>query len=165
MPKDSSSLALKQPDTIQTHLEISGDGHSARTEKQRADVIPEKGILGTQYALIHVLPYFENKICSRFANRNNDAFGPTKFQIWGCCLQGKCLNKGVIIKASYPSDVDKILASFTETIQFYLERVSGVNYLGNFIIRIICTNNKPVLVLIECYIAQRNDIECHIDDP
>ena len=122
-------------------------------------------MLGEEYAIFHVLTNFEKKVYSQSANRNNDAFGPAKFQIWGCCLQGKCLNKGVIIKASYPSDVDKILASFTETIQFYLERVSGVNYLGNFIIRIICTNNKPVLVLIECYIAQRNDIECHIDDP
>ena len=105
------------------------------------------------------------KICSRFANWNNNAFGTTKFRLWEHCLQGKALTKWEIVKANYPTDADKMSACFTEAIQFYLERVAGVKYLGDFIIRILRTNKKPVLVLIKDYIARRNKLDRHLVGP
>ena len=122
-------------------------------------------MLGADYVLVHVLPDFKNKICSRFANRNNDAFGPTKFQLWERCLQSKALTKWGIAKAGYPTNAEKTLADFTEAIQFYLEIVAGVKYLGNFIISILRTKKKPALVLIEDYLAWRNKIKRHIGGP
>ena len=110
-------------------------------------------MLGAEYALVHVQPDSENKICSRFANKNNDVFGTTTFQLWERCLKGKALTKWVIAKASYPTNSDKMLADFTEAIQFHLKRVVEVKYLGNFINRILRTNKKPVLVSIKDYLA------------
>ena len=122
-------------------------------------------MLGAYYVLVHVLPDFKNKICSRFANRNNDAFGPTKFQLWERCLQRKALTKWGIAKAGYPTDAEKTLADFTEAIKFYLERVAGVKYLGNFIIRFPYTSKKITDLSIEDYIARRNKLKRHIDGP
>ena len=37
--------------------------------------------------------------------------------------------------------------------------------MGNFIIRILRTNNKPLLVSIEDYLALQNELEHHLDGP
>ena len=91
-------------------------GCSSRTKERCADFIPNKVVLGAECALFHVLPYFENKICSRFVNQNNDVFGHTKFQLWESCSQGKALIKWGIFKAGYPTDADNMLVAFTEAI-------------------------------------------------
>ena len=57
------------------------------------------------------------------------------------------------------------MASFTEAIQFYLDIVVGVNYFGTFIIHILRTNKKPVLVSIKDYLAWRNELEIYISVP
>ena len=51
-------LALKQPDTVQIFWEILGGGNSEQTKEQRSDVILDKGMLGAEYALVHMMPDF-----------------------------------------------------------------------------------------------------------
>ena len=77
----------------------------------------------------------------------------------------QALTKWSIVKAIYPTNADKTLTTLTEAIQFDLKRVVGVKYLDNFIIRIIRTNNKPVLVLIKDYIARHNNLDLHLNGP
>ena len=62
MSKDSLSSALKQPNTIQIRLKIPGNGRDAQTKERCDDVIPDKVILGAEYALVHVLPDFEKNL-------------------------------------------------------------------------------------------------------
>ena len=126
---------------------------------------PRQGNIGSGVCACPRAAWFWEKICSRFANWNNNAFGTTKFRLWEHCLQGKALTKWEIVKANYPTDADKMSAYFTEAIQFYLERVAGVKYLGNFIIRILSTNKKPALVSIENYHDWRNELKRHLDGP
>ena len=89
------------------------------------------------------------KICSCLVNKKNGTFRPTKFHLWERCLQGKALTKWRIVKADYPTNAEKTLADFTEAIKFYLERVAGVKYLGNFIIRFPYTSKKITDLSIE----------------
>ena len=55
VPKDSLSSALKQPNTIQIRLKIPGNGRDAQTKERCDDVIPDKVMLGAEYAIVHVL--------------------------------------------------------------------------------------------------------------
>ena len=51
-------LAPKQPDAIQICWEILGSGNSEQTKEQRSDVILDKGMLESEYALVHMMPDF-----------------------------------------------------------------------------------------------------------
>ena len=57
--------ALKQPETIRIKWDVPEPGTRGRTREVSADIIPDKAILGAEYALIHTIPDFEGKICPR----------------------------------------------------------------------------------------------------
>ena len=57
--KDDIDTALKQPETIKVKWDrAQSNGRSSRPPEATADIVPDKAMLGPEYALIYTIPDF-----------------------------------------------------------------------------------------------------------
>ena len=99
LPNRTHTSALKQPETIKIRWEetivTSTDDKGAKTTKQcdrQADVIPDKGIFGCEFSLIHTFPSFDSLVKSRL--KSTDAkYVENLYTLMGNCFQGNALMK------------------------------------------------------------------------
>ena len=151
--KKDIELALKQPKTTQIKWDLAelGAGNRGRLHKVSADVVPDKAMLGAEYALIFTIPDFEDKIWKRLSV--NDAKYVTQLHdLFGWCLQGKAAAKWAAVLSKQPAVADRTADTFLDAQKKYLEEVSGIEYLGNVIIRMLPCLNKPAPVIFEEYL-------------
>ena len=153
--------ALKQPETIRIKWDVPEPGTRGRTREVSADIIPDKAILGAEYALIHTIPDFEGKIRPRLDIHDVD-FVAKLHDLFGRCLQGKAVTKWNTVLTEYPIE-DRTVDSFKEAQQKYLERVADVKNLGDILIRQLRNNKKPAAVKLEEYLARRQEWDHHLD--
>ena len=157
VPTTDLETALKQPETIRLKWGVTETGVSARgrTREVSADIVPDKAILGAEYALIHTIPDFEAKIRPRLDSTAAN-FVVQLHDLFGRCLQGKAVTKWNGVLADYPTD-DRTVDSFKEAQQKYLEKVAEVKNLGDILIRQLRNNKKPAVVGFEDYLARRQE--------
>ena len=103
-----------------------------------ADIIPDKAILGAEYALIHTIPDFEGKIRPRLDIHDVD-FVAKLHDLFGRCLQGKAVTKWNVVLTEYTVE-DCTVDSFKEAQQKYLEKVADVKNLCDILIRQLRNN-------------------------
>ena len=131
---NSIETALKQPETIKVKWDRSYRGtsnHPSRTEAS-ADIVPDKGLLGPEYALIHTIPEFESKIKNRMDPSEPD-YGRTLFELFGRCLQQKASTKWNDVVANFADD-KRTEENFHKALQLYLEKIADIKYLGDMLI-------------------------------
>ena len=72
--KDDIDTALKQPETIRIKWDRGRAqvGAPASRSEISSNVVPDKAMLGPEYALIYTIPDFESKIKGRMDETNDD---------------------------------------------------------------------------------------------
>ena len=99
LPNRHHTSALKQPETIKVRWEetivTSTDDKGATTTKQsdkQADIIPDKGIFGCEFAMIHTFPGFDSLVKPRL-NDQDPKYVENLYTLMGGCFQGNALTK------------------------------------------------------------------------
>ena len=82
--EDDIDTALKQPETIRIKWDRgrARAGAPASRSEISADVVPDKAMLGPEYALIYTIPDFESKIKGRMDETDED-YGKQLFELFG----------------------------------------------------------------------------------
>ena len=89
IPKIDVSAALKQPKTTRVRWDtVPARGANAR--ELSADVVPDKGLLGPEFALIFTIPQFEKKIRARL-DSGATSFVSDLYSRFADCLQDVAL--------------------------------------------------------------------------
>ena len=164
--EDDIDTALKQPETIRIKWDRAGHGRSGapvpRSEIS-ADIVPDKAMLGPEYALIYTIPDFESKIKGRMDSSEDD-YGKKLFELFGRCLQHKAKTKWDEVMGNFPED-ERSEETFKEAVQEYLERVANIKNLGDVLIRQLRLSTKPAAMKFDDYLARRQEWMRHIEVP
>ena len=163
VPETDLETTLKQPETIRLKWDApeTGRGNQGRTREVSADIVPDKAILGAEYALIHTIPDFESKIRPRLHSEAED-FVAQLHNLFGRCLHGQAVTKWNAVLTDYPAS-NRTVESFKEAQQKYLEKVADIKNLGDILIRQLRNNKKPAAVSFEEYLARREEWDRHLD--
>ena len=100
---DDIDTALKQPETIRIKWDRRRAGAPASRSEISADVVPDKVILGPEYALIYTIPDFESKI-KGWMDETDDDYGKQLFELFGRCLQHKAKTKWDEVVRDFPEE-------------------------------------------------------------
>mmetsp|Transcript_5824 Transcript_5824/g.9968 ORF Transcript_5824/g.9968 Transcript_5824/m.9968 type:complete len:570 (+) Transcript_5824:162-1871(+) len=158
-PVTDYESALKQPETVRVRWDKeAADG---KTREVSADVVPDKGSFGAEFALIYTIPEFESKIRLRLDKAAKD-YVPKIHDLFGRCLQGKASTKWNKVLKRYPV-VDRTEDTFKSAQQDYLESVAEIKNLGDMVIRQLRDLHKPMFLPVEGYIDRRDEWQRHID--
>ena len=89
LPANRIETGLGQPETIRIKFDIPEAGRNAagRTREVSADIVPDKGIFGPEYALVHTFPDFATKIRARL-DPTAEGFVSNLHNLLGLCFQG-----------------------------------------------------------------------------
>ena len=145
-PLENREAALRQPDRIKVKFDIPDGGvtRQARTREATAEITPDKGLFGAEYALVFTIPEFEKKIRARLDSTAAD-FAEKLFNIFGDCLQGKALVKWKdVLSTKHMPVADRTELTFAEALCDYLEAVANLKNLGDCLIRQKRSLKKPV---------------------
>ena len=159
---NSIETALKQPETIKVKWDRSyrSTSNNPTRAKASADIVPDKGLLGPEYALIHTIPEFESKIKNRMDPSEPD-YGRTLFELFGRCLQQKASTKWNDVVANFADD-KRTEENFHKALQLYLEKIADIKYLGDVLIRQLCLRSKPAVMSFDDYIARQQIGRAHV---
>ena len=162
-PNIKNKSALKQPETIKIRWDVpdSSRRNSGWTREVSADIIPDQGLFGCEFVMIHTFPTFEKLIKSRL-DKNSSEFVEQLYDLMGRCFQSKLQTKWskVITKVA---EANRRTETFLEAQRDYLKAIAKVTNLGNCIIRQLCDCTKPVAMTFDDYVNQRNELHCHAD--
>ena len=130
-PEKDIQVGLKQPETTKVTWDQldSASQRNNRTRDMSANIVPDKGIFGAEYALI----------CPDYVSHLHDLFRQ--------CLQGEASTKWTSALDSYPVS-DCTVDSFKLAIKDYLEKIADVKNLGDMLIPQLPSNRKPALFLL-----------------
>ncbi len=124
--------ALKQPETIKIRWDhVTASDNISR--EVSADLIPDKGIFGCEFAMIHTFPMFDSLIWKRL-NKADDKYVTVLYDLMGRCFQGKALTKWSKAIGTV-ADTDRTEDTFKESRINYFENVSETKNLGDCLIR------------------------------
>ena len=86
--------AFKQPErvTVKWDVKEQGTGARGRTRQVLADIVPDKGVLGPEFALIYTIPGFESKIRPHLDVTGNN-YVTRLHNLFGKCIQGEASTK------------------------------------------------------------------------
>ena len=75
-PNIKHDSALKQPETIKIRWDVpdSNRSGSGQTREVSSDIIPDQGLFGCEFAMIHTFPTFERLIKSRLDENSSEFF-------------------------------------------------------------------------------------------
>ena len=162
LPNRNHTSALKQPETIKgcweeiivTQVDDKGTQTTKQSDKQ-ADVIPDKGIFGCEFAMIHTFLDFDSSIKSRL-NDKDPKYIEYLYTLMGKCFQGNALTKWT--KAvSKVEEASCTVDTFLQAQQDYLEAVAGVKNLGDCLIQQLCDRAKSAAMSFNDYIDRRDE--------
>ena len=162
--EDDIATALKQPETIRIKWDRAGRaraGALASRSEISADIVPDKAMLGPEYALIHTIPDFESKIKGRM-DPSDDDYGAQLFELFGRCLQHKAKTKWDEVTRDYP-EAERSDETLKQAIQKYLEKVANIKNLGDVLIRQLRLRTKPAAMKFDDYLARRQEWMRHIE--
>ena len=160
--KDDIDTALKQPETIRIKWDrAQSNGRSPRNPEASADIVPDKAMLGPEYALIYTIPDFESKIKGRMDSADAN-YGKQLFQLFGQCLQHKAKTKWDEVVRDYP-DSERSETTLKEAIKAYLEKVANIKNLGDVLIRQLRLRSKPAAMRFDDYLARRQEWMRHLE--
>ena len=128
--EDDIDTALKQPETTRIKWDrgrARAGAPASRTEIS-ADVVPDKAMLGPEFALIYTIPDFESKIKGRMDATDED-YGKQLFELFGQCLQHKAKTKWDEVLRNFPKN-ERSEDTLKEAIKQYLEKVANIKKLG-----------------------------------
>ena len=162
-PNIKHESALKQPETIKIRWDVpeSSRSGSGRPREVSADIIPDQGLFGCEFAMIHTFPTFEKLIKSRL-DENSNEFVEQLYDLMGRCFQGKSQTKWskVITKVAVN---DRSTDNFLEAQRDYLEAIAEVKNLGDCVIRQLRDRAKPAAMAFDDYIDRRNEWRRHAE--
>ena len=162
--EDDIATALKQPETIRIKWDRAGRaraGALASRSEISADIVPDKAMLGPEYALIHTIPDFESKIKGRM-DPSDDDYRAQLFELFGRCLQHKAKTKWDEVTRDYP-EAERSDETLKKAIQKYLEKVANIKNLGDVLIRQLRLRTKPAAMKFDDYLARRQEWMRHIE--
>ena len=160
--KDDIDTALKQPETIKVKWDrAQSNGRSSRPPEASADIVPDKAMLGPEYALIYTIPDFESKIKGRMDSSDAN-YGKLLFQLFGQCLQHKSKTKWHEVVRDYPDD-EKNEETLKVAMKTYLEKVANIKNLGDVLIRQLRFRSKPAAMRFDDYLARRQEWMRHLE--
>lgn len=165
-PLENREAALRQPDRIKVKFDIPDGGvtRQAGTREATAEITPDKGLFGAEYALVFTIPEFEKKIRARLDSTAAD-FAEKLFDIFGDCLQGKALVKWKdVLSTKHMPVADRTELTFVEALCDYLEAVANQKNLGDCLIRQKRSLKKPVWLDFDEYTAIRQKWETYLDE-
>ena len=137
-PLENREAALRQPDRIKVKFDIPDGGvtRQAGTREATAEITPDKGLFGAEYALVFTIPEFEKKIRARLDSTTAN-FAEKLF--------GKALVKWKdVLSTKHMPVADRTELTFAEALCDYLEAVANLKNLGDCLIRQKRSLKKPV---------------------
>eukprot|EP00957_Ditylum_brightwellii_P055950 4239648-Ditylum_brightwellii.AAC.1 len=68
MPDIRHESTLKQPETTRIRFDVPDLGQGNNTCEVSADIVPDKGLFGAEFALLYTFPEFEKRIKARLSS-------------------------------------------------------------------------------------------------
>ena len=164
-PLEDREAALRQPDRIKVKFDVpDGSTRAAANREVTAEITPDKGVFGAEFALQFTIPEFTKKIRARL-DATDAGFVGKLFDIFGECLQGKALVKwrAVLLEKHMPVE-DRTVDSFKEAQADYLESVEKIKKLGNVLIRQQRNLKRPAWMEYDEYDAVKNKWDGYLDE-
>eukprot|EP00957_Ditylum_brightwellii_P132142 10074938-Ditylum_brightwellii.AAC.1 len=62
MPNIKHESVLKQPETTRIRFDVPDTARCNHTREVSADIVPNKGLFGAEFALLYTFPEFEKRI-------------------------------------------------------------------------------------------------------
>ena len=97
-----------------------------------AEIAPDKGLFGAEFALIHTIPDFERKIRLRLDATLRDHVSRIH-ELFGRYVQGKASMKWSKVLKKYPV-ADRTEDTFKSAQHDYLKEIAKVKNLGDMVI-------------------------------
>ena len=103
IPKWTIEEGLRQPDTtrIKFYTNETGVNSRGRIREISADIVPDKGLYGPEYAMIFTIPQFRDKVITRL-DPADPKFVSQLFTLFGQCLQGLAASKWTAVLVNHP---------------------------------------------------------------
>ena len=161
LPNLTHSSAFKQPETIRVRWD-----EATKDSKREvvADIVPDRGLFGCEYAMIHTFPEFEKRIVARLDDTDEKAHGKMLYSLMNRCFQGKALTKWTKVADKVALD-DRTADTFKVTQQEYLESLAKIKNLGDCLIRQLRDRSKPSPMPFNDYIDRRDEWRRHLNGP
>eukprot|EP00957_Ditylum_brightwellii_P114349 8719181-Ditylum_brightwellii.AAC.1 len=64
--------ALKQPETTRIRFNVPDTARGNHTREVSANIVPDKGLFGAEFALLYTFPEFEKRIKARLSRTANN---------------------------------------------------------------------------------------------
>eukprot|EP00957_Ditylum_brightwellii_P002874 220572-Ditylum_brightwellii.AAC.1 len=92
MPDIKHKSALKQPETTRICFDVPDLAQGNNTREVLANIVPDKGLFGAEFALLYTFPEFEKRIKACLLSTANN-YVARLYDLMGCCFQGKAQTK------------------------------------------------------------------------
>ena len=121
VPDRNHSSALKQPETIKVRWEAQSST-GGTTKDMVADIIPDKGLFGCEFSMIHTFPNF-NQLIRKRLDRTQTNHVKDLYDLMGRCFQhtAKTIWDQVADKVT---TANRTVGTFLEAQRDYLETVA-----------------------------------------
>lgn len=166
-PLEDREAALRQPDRLKVKFDVPDGGttRAAGTREATAEVTPDKGVFGAEYALVFTIPEFKKKIQARLDQADLAAYVAKLFSLFGECLQGDALVKWrAVLQKKHMPEADRTEESFVDALRDYLEEIEDLTDLGNVIVRSMRTLKKPAWMVYDRAAAVRGKWKGYLDE-
>eukprot|EP00957_Ditylum_brightwellii_P116454 8883157-Ditylum_brightwellii.AAC.1 len=68
MPDIRHESALKQPETTRIRFDVPDSAQGNNIREVSADIVPDKGLFGAEFALLYTFPEFKKRIKARLSS-------------------------------------------------------------------------------------------------
>eukprot|EP00957_Ditylum_brightwellii_P132296 10087853-Ditylum_brightwellii.AAC.1 len=72
MPDIKHESTLKQPETTCIHFDVPDTAQGNHTREVSANIVPDKGLFGAEFALLYAFPEFKKRIKACLLSTAND---------------------------------------------------------------------------------------------
>eukprot|EP00957_Ditylum_brightwellii_P163617 12457631-Ditylum_brightwellii.AAC.1 len=92
MPNIKHEFVLKQPETTRICFDVPDLAQGNNTREVLANIVPDKGLVGAEFALLYTFPEFEKRIKACLSSTTNN-YVASLYDLMGRCFQGKDQSK------------------------------------------------------------------------
>ena len=146
-PDKNHSSALKQPETIKVRWEAKGSAEGSTVKDMVAEIIPDKGLFGCEFAMIYTFPNF-NQLIRRRLDDKSDNHVKDLYDLMGRCFQHQAKTIWDQVADKFTAD-NLTVDTFLNAQRDYLKMVAECKNIGDCLIRQLQDRAKPAVMKID----------------
>jgi hypothetical protein len=142
-PIADSKKGFKQPDRVEVRRSADVVGQ----RDQLAKVVPDQALQGIEWPIVHTIPQFQSNIIEGWKLTIPGANQAEIFKYFLHVLQGNATSLWKAVLREHAMDpATHTLVHWTTCVRYYLEKMAGMKYIGDYIIHQVLTWKRPIVV-------------------